>query len=112
MEQGKYGCDGGCIVVKIGKRNFIHYNNEVGDGEYIAFKFESATEFKQYREKNHILEPYYKEFGEFYNAEVLDYDCCGSNANTLFKLKGMYFIYVNRSFDKHRGDVYFVKNPY
>ena len=110
MEQGKYCCDGGCVVVKIGKRNFIHYNNGVGDGEYEVFKFESGQEFEDYCKKNYILEPYYKEFAEFYNAEVLDYDCCGSNANTLFKLKGRYFIYTNNSLDYQRsGDVYFVK---
>lgn len=51
MEQGKYGCDGGCIVVKIGKRNFIHYNNGVGDGEYMAFKFESNPEFRDFLNK-------------------------------------------------------------
>lgn len=110
MEQGKYCCDGGCVVVKIGKRNLIHYSNGIGDGEYEAFKFDSGKEFQQYCEKNHILDPYYIGFAEFYNAEVLDYDCSGINANTLFKLKGTYFIYNNNGSDYQRsGDVYFVK---
>ena len=111
MEQGKYGCDGGCIVVKIGKRNFIHYNNDVGDGVYDAFKFESNQEFRDYLNKHHILEPYYKGCAVFYNAEVLSYDCSYSNANTLFKLKGRYDIYVNNTLDlTRRGDFYFVKS--
>lgn len=110
MEQGKYCCDGGCVVVKIGKRNFIHYNNGVGDGEYEVFKFESVKEFNDYCNKNHILEPHYIGFATFYNGEVLDYDCSESNANTLFKLTGTYFIYNNNSSDYRRcGDVYFVK---
>ena len=111
MEQGKYCCDGGCVVVKIGKRNFIHYNNGVGDGEYEVFKFESNQEFGDYLNKNHILEPYYIGCAEFYNAEVLDYDCSHIIANTLFKLKGRYSIYNNNSLDYTRcGDVYFVKS--
>lgn len=93
MEQGKYCCDGGCVVVKIG-------------GKHEAFKFESDQEFEDYLHKNHILEPYYKGSVEFYNAEVLDYDCCGSDTNTLFKLKGRYFIYTN---NRRSGDIYFVK---
>ena len=109
MEHGTYCCDGGCVVVKIGKRNFIHYNNGVGDGEYEAFKFESKKEFDEYCKKNYVLNPYYKGFAEFYNAEVLD-DDCNSEANTLFKLSGIYFIYNNNSSDYQRsGDVYFVK---
>ena len=110
MEHGKYCCDGGCVVVKIGKRNFIHYNNGVGDGEYEVFKFENVQEFKDYCDKNYIIEPDYIGFAKFYNGEVLDYDCSGSNANTLFKLKGTYSIYTgNRSDSTHCGDVYFVK---
>ncbi len=111
MKQGKYCCDGGCVVVKVGKRNFIHYNNGVGDGEYEVFKFESAQEFKDYCDKQHILEPYYVGFAKFYNAEVLDYDCSENYAATLFKLKGTYSIYNNNSLDYTRcGDVYFVKH--
>ena len=110
MKQGKYSCDGGCIVVQIGKKNFIHYNNGVGDGEYEAYEFESKKEFDEYRERLDI-QPYYKGVAEFYKAKVLDYDCSHSNANTLFELNGRYHIYINTSFDfKRCGDVYFVKS--
>ena len=109
MKQGKYGCDGGCVKVKIGKRNFIHYNNGVGDGEYEVFEFESNQEFQKYRDDNHILDIYYNGCATFYNAEVLDYDC-SSDANTLFKLKGRYAIYNYNGLDyRHCGNVYFVK---
>ena len=110
MKQGKYMCDGGCVVVQIGKRNFIHYNNGVGDGEYEAFEFESRKEFDEYCERHYISNPYYKGVAEFYKAKVLDYDCSRINANTLFELNGRYYIYINTDSDyRHCGDVYFVK---
>ena len=110
MKQGKYSCDGGCIVVQIGKRNFIHYNNSVGDGEYEAFKFDSEKEFNEYCKRLGI-EPHYKGVAEFYKAKVLDYDCSRSDANTLFELNGRYHIYINTNFDFSRcGDFYFVKS--
>lgn len=110
MKQANYCCDGGCVTVKIGKRNFIHYNNGVGDGDYKVFEFESDQEFEEYCAKHYIRDPYYKGSATFYNAEVLDYDC-STNANTLFKLKGWYAIYNNNNrLDYNRcGDVYFVK---
>ena len=109
MKHGKYSCDGGCIVVQRGKRNFRHYNNGVGDGEYEVFEFESEKEFNEYCEKFHVY-PYYKGVAEFYKAKVLDYDCSHSNTNTLFELNGRYHIYNNNSYDYcHWGDVYFVK---
>lgn len=104
MKQGKYSCDGGCVVVQIGKRNFIHYNNGVGDGEYEAFEFDSKKEFDDYCKRHYVSNHYYKGVAEFYRAKVLDYDCSGSSANTLFTLNGRYHIYIN-----NRGDVYFVK---
>ena len=110
MKQGKYSCDGGCIVVQIGKRNFIHYNNGVGDGEYEAFEFDNKKEFDEYCKRLDI-QPYYKGVAEFYKARVLDYDCSRSNANTLFELNGRYHVYINTNFDSSRcGDVYFVKS--
>ena len=100
-------CHGGCIVVQIGKRNFIHYNNGVGDGEYEVFEFESKKEFDEHCVSN----PYYKGVAEFYKAKVLDYDCSRSNASTLFELDGRYSIYNNNSYAHCReGDVYFVKS--
>lgn len=111
MKQGKYTCDGGCIVVQIGKRNFIHYNNGVGDGEYEVFEFESRKEFDEYCRKYRIQpNSRYKGLADFYRAKVLDYDCCGSCANTLFTLNGRYRIYINTDYNyRHGGDVYFVK---
>ena len=111
MKQGKYSCDGGCVVVQIGKRNFIHYNNGVGDGEYEAFKLDSNKEFDKYCESHYVPNPYHKGVAEFYKAKVLDYDCSRINANTLFELNGRYHIYTNNSYDHHHGgDVYFVKS--
>lgn len=108
MKQGKYSCDIGCVAVQIGKRNFIHYNNGVGDGEHEVFEFDSNKEFDEYCERLYI-KPYYKGVAEFYKAKVLscDYD---SFASTLFELTGIYHIYNNNGYDyRHEGDVYFVK---
>ena len=111
MKQGKYRCDGGCVVIQIGKRNFIHYNNGVGDGEYEVFEFDNKKEFDEYCESHYVSNPYYKGVAEFYKAKVLDYDCSRSNASTLFELNGRYSIYNNNSYDHcHEGDVYFVKS--
>ena len=110
MKQGKYRCDDGCVVVQIGKRNFIHYNNGVGNGEYEVFEFESKREFDEYCETHHVSNPYHKGVAEFYKAKVLDYDCSHSNADTLFELNGRYHIYINTNFYfRHCGDFYFVK---
>ena len=109
MKQGKYRCDDGCVVVQIGKRNFIHYNNGVGDGEYEVFEFDSKKEFDEYCESHYILNPYYKGVAEFYKAKVLNCDW-DTIASTLFKLTGIYHIYNNNGYDyRHSGDVYFVK---
>lgn len=109
MKKGLYSCDCGSAAVRIGE-NLILYSNGVGDGEYEVFEFESKKEFREYRDKVHILDPHFIGSATFRGAQVVDCDCgCIKDLNTLFELNGRYGIYNSNSGWELAGEVYFVK---
>jgi len=102
MENKYYSCDTGSVSVLCGN-SLIKFCNNIGDGCYRVYHFESNKEYEEYQKKFGIKTSYVA-WCEFQNAKVLEYDC-NRNSDVLWVLNGTYLIECKRN----SGEMYFVK---
>ena len=112
-----YTADAGTIQIQCGDSN-IGIDNNYGDGQFKAYRFDSGKEFENYKIEHYSFKNMndtdYKFSGihHFTDAHVLNYDCFEPGKDryfifekkTLFTLNGTFAIYDNQ------GKVYFVKH--
>lgn len=111
FERKKYSCDEGSIQIQCGK-SYITISNEIGDGDYDVYLFNSSRDFEKFIMLCGLRESDFDIVSVCYfdNAEILNHDCwkpgktknLGMEKETLFTLNGKYYVLVRY------GNIFFV----